>query len=94
MLRDEFGSLKRRHRDAIKVEKACPWSQKASRTAERETVEAELGRLRTKLDRMDRERVESKVLKEAKSRERSLQEAGKRAWFMKTGERHCQCLDS
>jgi len=63
--------------------------EKPARTAERERLEIELGRLRTKLERTEREARDRAALSGVKRQEREKQKHGKGAWFMKKGQFRC-----
>ena len=85
MLRAEVSSLKAAAKLATKAERTCAWAEKPARTAERERLEGELGRLRTRLERTERESRDREVLAGVKRQEREKQKQGKGAWFMKKG---------
>lgn len=68
---------------ASKAEANCPLSQKPARTAEREMLELQLGRLRTKIERGEREAKEREVLARVKKEENQKRDQGKGAWYMK-----------
>ena len=85
MLRAEVASLKNAAKLAAKAERTCAWTEKPARTAERERLEGELGRLRTRLERTERESRDREVLAGVKRQEKEKQKQGKGAWFMKKG---------
>ena len=86
MLRSELSGLKTAVAAAAKAERNCSWAEKSARMAERQRFEGELGRLRTRLERTEREASDRDVLASAKRQEREKQKLGKGAWFMKRGE--------
>jgi ribosomal RNA-processing protein 36 len=86
LLRDEMHSLRRQVGLAAKAERSCQLVEKPHFTAERERLEIELGRLRTKVERREREERERVVLAGAKKEEREKREAGKGAYYMKECE--------
>jgi hypothetical protein len=85
MLRDELAGLKTAVNMAAKAERTCSWAEKPARAAEREMLEDQLGRLRTKLERTERETKEREVLAKVKREEREKREQGKGEWYMKKG---------
>ncbi|AAW44672.2 hypothetical protein CNG02910 [Cryptococcus deneoformans JEC21] len=87
LLRQEFSGLKEAVAAAKKAEKNCPWAEKPMRTAERERLEVQMGQVRTKLVRTEKEAMEREVLAKAKKEEREKRTQGKAAWFMKKGEK-------
>jgi hypothetical protein len=89
LLKDELSGLRTAVQMASKAEKNCPLSQKPARTAEREMLEMELGRLRTKIERGEREAKERDVLARAKKEENEKRKEGKGAWYMKRSEFLC-----
>ena len=86
MLRDELAGLKTAVNMAAKAERTCSWAEKPQRTAEREKLEEQLGKLRTKVERTKRETKEREVLAKVKKEERDKRERGKGEWYMKKGE--------
>ena len=93
LLRQEFSGLKEAVAAAKKAEKNCPWAEKPMRTAERERLEVQMGQVRTKLVRTEKEAMEREVLAKAKKEEREKRTQGKAAWFMKKGESpKCSCI--
>jgi len=86
MLRSELLSLKTAVSSAAKAERTCTWTEKPARTAERERLEGERGRLRTRIERTERETADREVLAGMKRQEREKQKQGKGQWFMKKGE--------
>lgn len=86
LLKDELSGLRTAVQMATKAEKNCPLAQKPARTAEREMLEMELGRLRTKIERGEREAKERDVLARAKKEENEKRKEGKGAWYMKRSE--------
>ncbi|WWD20276.1 hypothetical protein CI109_104752 [Kwoniella shandongensis] len=87
LLKEELYKLRKAVSAAAKVERTCPWAEKPARTAEREKLEDQLGKLRTRLVRTEREEMERNVLASAKKEEREKREHGKGAWYMKKGEK-------
>nr|KIR49201.1 rRNA biogenesis protein RRP36 [Cryptococcus bacillisporus CA1280] len=87
LLRQELSGLKEAVAAAKKAEKNCPWAEKPMRTAERERLEVQMGQVRTKLVRTEKEAMEREVLAKAKREEREKRSQGKGAWFMKKGEK-------
>ncbi|WVQ96029.1 hypothetical protein IAU59_003129 [Kwoniella sp. CBS 9459] len=87
ILKEELSSLKQALFAAQKAERTCPWAEKAARTAERERIELQLGKVRTRLVRSERETAERDVLAKAKKEEREKRASGKGAWYMKKGEK-------
>ncbi|WVR08082.1 hypothetical protein IAU60_005128 [Kwoniella sp. DSM 27419] len=87
MLKEEMTSLKKALSVAQKAERTCPWAEKPARTAEREQIELQLGRVRTRLVRDQRDTAEREVLAKVKKEEREKRAQGKGAWFMKKGEK-------
>jgi ribosomal RNA-processing protein 36 len=83
ILKDELSALRTAVQLASKAEKNCPLAQKPARTAERELLELQLGRLRTKIERGEREAKEREVLAGAKKEENAKRKDGKGAWYMK-----------
>ena len=81
-----MASLKTALAVALKAERTCPWVEKPARTAEREKLEQDLGRVRTRLERTEREARERQVLAVFKREEREKQSRGKGAWYMKKGQ--------
>ncbi len=86
LLRTELKALKTAVAIAAKAERTCSWAEKPVRTVERGRLEGELGRLRTRLERTEREARDREVLSGVKREEREKQKQGKGAWFMKKGE--------
>lgn len=85
MLRGEVRELFAAVKSALKAEKTCKLIEKPLYTAEREALEKDLARVRTKLERAEREQRERDVLQKYKREERDKQASGKGAWFMKDG---------
>ena len=85
LLRTELKDLRTAVTLAKKAERTCSWADKPTRTAERERLEGELGRLRTKFERTERETRERDVLATMKKEEREKRKQGKGEWFMKKG---------
>lgn len=85
LLRTELSALKQAVSLASKAERTCPLSEKESRIAEREQLEQDLGRMRTRLERTEREMREREVLAVAKKTENEKRKQGKGAWYMKNG---------
>ncbi|WVN89948.1 uncharacterized protein L203_105178 [Cryptococcus depauperatus CBS 7841] len=87
LLKDELASLKEQVNTAKKVEKTCLLSEKPMRTAEREALELQLGKVRTKLVRSEKDQLERQALAQAKKQEKEKQSQGKGAWYMKKSEK-------
>ncbi|WVF68488.1 hypothetical protein IAT40_003255 [Kwoniella sp. CBS 6097] len=87
ILKEELSSLKKSLYAAQKAERTCPWAEKPAKTAERERIELQLGKVRTRLVRSERETAERDVLAKAKKEEREKRASGKGAWYMKKGEK-------
>ncbi|KAL1406459.1 rRNA biogenesis protein rrp36 [Vanrija albida] len=87
LLRDELSNLRKAVTAATKAEKTCKLYEKPRFTAERERLELELARVRTKVERTERETRNREVLSAAKREEREKREQGKGAWFMKKSEK-------
>lgn len=85
MLAEEMKQLRTSLVAAQKLEKNCPLRDKPTRTAEREAIERDVARLRTRLDRQKRETREREVMADVKREERKKREEGKGAWYMKKG---------
>jgi ribosomal RNA-processing protein 36 len=83
ILKDDLSALRTAVQMAQKAEKTCPLSAKPARVAEREMLELQLGKLRTKIERGEREAKEREVLAGAKREENSKRKEGKGAWYMK-----------
>ncbi|KAK6908487.1 hypothetical protein I203_102489 [Kwoniella mangroviensis CBS 8507] len=94
ILKEELSSLKTALAQAQKIERTCPWAEKAARTAEREKIELDLGRVRTRLVKSQNEERERNVLARMKKEEREKREQGKGAWFMKKSEKRDLLLKS
>ncbi|WVW86961.1 hypothetical protein I302_109017 [Kwoniella bestiolae CBS 10118] len=94
MLKEELSSLKTALVQAQKLERTCPWAEKPARTAEREKIELQLGRVRTRLVKSDNEERERNVLAKMKREEREKREQGKGAWYMKKSEKRDLLLKS
>lgn len=92
MLKDELAGLRTAVKMAIKAEAHCPWAEKPARTAEREMLELQLGRLRTRIERGEREAKERDVLSKVKKEENEKRGQGKGAWYMKKSESRSQSL--
>lgn len=86
LLRDEQKNLRQAVAAAMKAEKTCKLYEKPRFTAERERLELELARVRTKVERTERETRNREVLSSAKREEREKREQGKGAWYMKKCE--------
>jgi hypothetical protein len=86
MLKNEFHDLRRAVAAAQKAERTCPMREKEARVEERERLELDLGRLRTKMDRSKAEAREREVLAQVKKEERDKRGEGKGAWYMKKGQ--------
>ncbi|OXG14481.1 rRNA biogenesis protein RRP36 [Cryptococcus neoformans Tu401-1] len=87
LLRQEFSGLKEAVAAAKKAEKNCSWAEKPMKTAERERLEVQMGQVRTKLVRTEKESTEREILAKAKKEEREKRTQGKGAWYMKKGEK-------
>ncbi|OWZ73833.1 rRNA biogenesis protein RRP36 [Cryptococcus neoformans] len=87
LLRQEFSGLKEAVAAAKKAEKNCSWAEKPMKTAERERLEVQMGQVRTKLVRTEKESMEREILAKAKKEEREKRTQGKGAWYMKKGEK-------
>lgn len=83
ILKDDLAALRTAVQLASKAEKTCPLSQKPARIAEREMLELELGRLRTKIERGEREAKEREALAGFKKEENAKRKEGKGAWYLK-----------
>ncbi|WVQ66082.1 uncharacterized protein L199_004260 [Kwoniella botswanensis] len=94
MLKEELTALKTALAQAQKIERTCPWAEKAARTAEREKIELDLGRVRTRLVKSQNEERERNVLAKMKKEEREKREQGKGAWYMKKSEKRDLLLKS
>ncbi|WWC95793.1 hypothetical protein V866_002659 [Kwoniella sp. B9012] len=94
MLKEELSSLKIALAQAQKIERTCPWAEKPARTAERENIELDLGRVRTRLVKSQNEERERNVLAKMKKEEREKREQGKGAWYMKKSEKRDLLLKS
>lgn len=94
LLQDELSGLKLALATAVKAERTCSWAEKGARTAERERLEQQLGKVRTRLDRTKREAREREVLSKVKKEEKEKRAAGKGAWYMKKGEKRDLLLKS
>lgn len=93
LLRQEFSGLKEAVAAAKKAEKNCSWAEKPMKTAERERLEVQMGQVRTKLVRTEKESMEREILAKAKKEEREKRTQGKGAWYMKKGESpECRCI--
>jgi len=86
ILKDDLAALRTAVQLASKAERTCPLSQKPARVAEREMLEMELGRLRTKIERGEREAKEREVLAGHKKEENAKRKEGKGAWYLKKSE--------
>lgn len=82
----EFAELKKAVVAATKAERSCPLREKPARTADRERLELELGRMRSRIDRAKGEKREREVLAQVKKQERDKRSEGKGAWYMKKGQ--------
>ncbi|WVQ77725.1 hypothetical protein IAR50_007415 [Cryptococcus sp. DSM 104548] len=87
LLKEELASLKVQVAAAKKAEKQCSLRDKPQRVEERERLEEEMGRVRTRLARGEKEELERGTLAKAKKEEREKRESGKGAWYMKKGEK-------
>ncbi|ODO08497.1 rRNA biogenesis protein RRP36 [Cryptococcus wingfieldii CBS 7118] len=87
LLKEELVSLKAQVAAAKKAEKQCSLRDKPQRVEERERLEEEMGRVRTRLARGEKEELERETLAKAKKEEREKRESGKGAWYMKKGEK-------
>ncbi|ODN98101.1 hypothetical protein I350_07743 [Cryptococcus amylolentus CBS 6273] len=87
LLKEELVSLKAQVAAAKKAEKQCSLRDKPQRVEERERLEEEMGRVRTRLARGEKEELERETLAKAKREEREKRESGKGAWYMKKGEK-------
>ncbi|WWC65813.1 uncharacterized protein I303_108435 [Kwoniella dejecticola CBS 10117] len=94
MLKEEMANLRTALKTAEKVERSCPWAEKPMRTAEREAIELQLGRLRTKLVKHENEERERNVLSKVKKEERAKRAEGKGAWYLKKSEKRDLLLKS
>ena len=83
ILKDDLSALRTAVQMAQKAERTCPLAQKPARVAEREMLEMQLGKLRTKIERGEREAKEREVLAGAKREENTKRKEGKGAWYMK-----------
>ena len=83
ILKDDLAALRTAVQLASKAEKTCPLAQKPARVAEREMLELELGRLRTKIERGEREAKEREVMAGHKKEENLKRKDGKGAWYLK-----------
>ena len=92
MLRAELASLKTAVVAAAKLERTCALIDKPARTAERGALEKDLGRLRTRLERSEREASDREVLSTFKRQEREKQQQGKGAWYLKKGKSNTTSL--
>jgi len=86
MQKEEVANLRSAVAAAMKAEKTCKLVEKPRFTAERERLEKELSRARSRYERTVREAREREVLAKAKREEREKQKEGKGAWFMKKCE--------
>lgn len=85
LLATEMAQLRQSLAAAVKLEKSCPLREKPQRTAEREAIERDVARLRTKLDRQKIAQREREALAGVKKEEREKRKEGKGAWYMKKG---------
>ena len=93
ILKDDLSALRTAVQMAQKAERTCPLAQKPARVAEREMLEMQLGKLRTKIERGEREAKEREVLAGAKREENNKRKEGKGAWYMKKSTLRClSCL--
>jgi ribosomal RNA-processing protein 36 len=83
ILKDDLAALRTAVQLASKAEKTCPLAQKPARVAEREMLELELGKLRTKIERGEREAKEREVMAGHKKEENAKRKEGKGAWYLK-----------
>lgn len=92
ILKDELAGLRTAVQMATKAERHCPLADKPARIAERQMLELELGKLRTKIERGEREAKERETLSKVKKVENEKRKEGKGAWYMKKSEsNHCLC---
>ncbi|KAK4688673.1 ribosomal RNA-processing protein 36, partial [Tremellales sp. Uapishka_1] len=94
LAKTELAQLKVAVGVAAKAERTCTWAEKPARTAERERLEADLGKLRTRLERTERDRREREVLAKAKKEEWDKRKEGKGGWYMKKSEQRDLLLKS
>lgn len=85
LLQEELQGATTAVKMALKAERTCSWAEKPMRTAERERLELELARLRTRVDRARTAAREREALSKAKREERQKRDEGKGAWYMKNG---------
>lgn len=85
LLATEMTQLRQSLAAAVKLEKSCPLREKPQRTAEREEIERDVARLRTKLDRQKIAQREREALAGVNKEERERRKEGKGAWYMKKG---------
>jgi ribosomal RNA-processing protein 36 len=84
--KQELQNLRSAVTAALKAEKTCKLIEKPRFTAERERLERELARARSKHERTTRETRDREVLAAAKREERAKRADGKGAWYMKKCE--------
>ncbi|ORY34770.1 hypothetical protein BCR39DRAFT_514618 [Naematelia encephala] len=94
MLRSELEQLKSAVKVAIKAERNCPRAERPARVSERERLENELARMRTRVERTEREARERDVLSAAKKAEAQKRKDGKGEWYMKKSEKRDLLLKS
>ncbi|KAL7425132.1 rRNA biogenesis protein rrp36 [Cryptotrichosporon argae] len=87
MLRDELAGLKQSLVTAIKAEQNCPLREKERFIQDRQRLELEVARVRTRLEKEERETRERDVLGRVKKEERDKRASGKGAWYMKESEK-------
>lgn len=86
MLRDELGSLRTALAVASKAERSAPAAEREMRAAEREGIEGELARVRSRVERTEREEREREALRRVKKAEREKRAEGKGEWHLKRGK--------
>ncbi len=85
LLRDEMKTLRGALTAATKAERSAPAADRAQRAAEREHLEGELARVRSRVERTEREEREREALRRVKKAEREKRAEGKGEWHMKRG---------
>lgn len=83
MLKKELNELRDALTVARKAEANAPIAVRAQRIAEREALDRDVARVRSKLERTERENRERETMAKLKKEERSKREAGKGEWYMK-----------
>ncbi|WWC73728.1 uncharacterized protein I206_107700 [Kwoniella pini CBS 10737] len=94
MLKEEMKNLKISLKEAIKIENNCPLFEKSLRILEREKIELNLSKIRTKLVKYENEERERNVLSKINKEERIKRKQGKGSWFMKKSEKKDLLLKS